>query len=139
MFNTQTHNGLKIHNKQRYSLTKHFSFTEYPRGEGVYGERLPDLGEVDDITDDDDLNDSSQKPMLVNGKPSVSELPVNWRTNYSGSSSLSSFSYSPRSNNSSVSSHGKKLASPPRKSSSGGQNGSLRSCGSFPDKNSVDS
>ena len=44
-----------------------FSFiTEYTRGEGVYSERLPDLGEVDDIvTDDDELNDSSQKPMIM--------------------------------------------------------------------------
>ena len=62
-----------------------------------------------------------------------------WRSNhYSGSSSLSSFSYSPRSNNSSVSSHGKKQTIPaalPRIT----QDGSLKSNTSQPDKLSSDS
>ena len=143
-------------------------FTDFPRGEGVYGEKLADLGEVDDvISDDDDLNDSSQKPILISASgchsgnkqppPASTASELQWRANYSGSSSLSSFSYSPRSNNSSVSSHGKKLCSsrsgtPPR-NKTGTQNGmqqygnqlmassdgSLRSNGSFTDKNSVDS
>ena len=135
-----------------------FSFiTEYTRGEGVYSERLPDLGEVDDIvTDDDELNDSSQKPMIMatnfaigaknSNSTGTGNSEPNWRTNYSGSSSLSSFSYSPRSNNSSVSSHGKKLQNNSNNSSSRQNhkesaqiNGSLRSNDSLADKNSVDS
>ena len=90
----------------------------FNNGEGVYSERLGDLAETDDnVTDEDDLNDSSQKPIMANNLQKPTDP---WRTNYSGSSSLSSFSYSPRSNNSSVSSQGKKLAQ--KKS-----NGSLRS------------
>ena len=132
--------------------------TEYTRGEGVYSERLPDLGEVDDIvTDDDELNDSSQKPMIMatnfagigaknSNSTGTGNSEPNWRTNYSGSSSLSSFSYSPRSNNSSVSSHGNKLQNNSNNSSSRQNhkesaqiNGSLRSNDSLADKNSVDS
>ena len=131
--------------------------SEYTRGEGVYSERLPDLGEVDDIvTDDDELNDSSQKPMIMatnfaigaknSNSTGTGNSEPNWRTNYSGSSSLSSFSYSPRSNNSSVSSHGKKLQNNSNNSSSRQNhkesaqiNGSLRSNDSLADKNSVDS
>ena len=69
----------------------------------------------------------------------------NWRTNYSGSSSLSSFSYSPRSNNSSVSSHGRKLQNSNnsrqnhKESAQITTNGSLKSNDSLADKNSVDS
>ena len=131
--------------------------SEYTRGEGVYSERLPDLGEVDDIvTDDDELNDSSQKPMIMatnfaigaknSNSTGTGNSEPNWRTNYSGSSSLSSFSYSPRSNNSSVSSHGKILQNNSNNSSSRQNhkesaqiNGSLRSNDSLADKNSVDS
>ena len=98
-------------------------------------------GETDDnITDDDDLNDSSQKPIMTSSfqsKPTTNG--GDWRSNhYSGSSSLSSFSYSPRSNNSSVSSHGKKQTIPaalPRIT----QDGSLKSNTSQPDKLSSDS
>ena len=102
------------------------------------------LGETDDnITDEDDLNDSSQKPIMTSsyihsngGKQPPMINGADWRsTNYSGSSSLSSFSYSPRSNNSSVSSHGKKQTTPfsqPRILTP--QNGSLKSNTSQPDK-----
>ena len=102
------------------------------------------LGETDDnITDEDDLNDSSQKPIMTSsyihsngGKQPPMFNGGDWRsTNYSGSSSLSSFSYSPRSNNSSVSSHGKKQTTPfsqPRILTP--QNGSLKSNTSQPDK-----
>ena len=115
------------------------------------------MGEVDDIvTDEDELNDSSQKPMIMatnfaigaknSNSTGTGNSEPNWRTNYSGSSSLSSFSYSPRSNNSSVSSHGKKLQNNSNNSSSRQNhkesaqiNGSLRSNDSLADKNSVDS
>ena len=103
-------------------------------GENGYGET------DDNITDDDDLNDSSQKPIMTSSfqsKPTTNG--GDWRSNhYSGSSSLSSFSYSPRSNNSSVSSHGKKQTIPaalPRIT----QDGSLKSNTSQPDKLSSDS
>ena len=82
----------------------------------------------ENVTDEDDLNDSSQKPIIMMNssfhKPNTTTSSNNgdWRTgnhystgtgnNYSGSSSLSSFSYSPRSNNSSVSSHGKRPTHP---------------------------
>ncbi len=80
---------------------------EFNGGEGVYTEHLARVGEVEDMTDEDELNDSSQKPMIITTPGNNAK---DWRgTNYSGSSSLSSFSYSPRSNNSSVSSHGRKI------------------------------
>lgn len=94
----------------------------FTNGEGIYNERLGEVIETDDnVTDEDDLNDSSQKPIMPSTASNLQKPTDPWRmTNYSGSSSLSSFSYSPRSNNSSVSSQGKKLAQ--KKS-----NGSLRS------------
>lgn len=99
------------------------------------------IGEDVDVTDDDELNDSSQKPMIMSGSTfgnvGKSSHPDQWRTNYSGSSSLSSFSYSPRSNNSSVSSHGRKLPRNGRQQ----PNGSLKSSDNMaaPADNSMDS
>ena len=129
--------------------------SEFTRGEGVYSERLPDVGEVDDVTDEDELNDSSQKPMIMasnfasvgaknSNSTGNSAAEQNWRTNYSGSSSLSSFSYSPRSNNSSVSSHGRKLQNSNNSNrqnlkESAQNNDSLRSNESLADKNSMES
>ena len=87
-------------------------FSGFTNGEGIYNERLGEVIETDDnVTDEDDLNDSSQKPIMPSTASNLQKPTDPWRmTNYSGSSSLSSFSYSPRSNNSSVSSQGKKLA-----------------------------
>jgi hypothetical protein len=84
------------------------------------------------------MNDSSQKPIMAssNQHSSTKLLTSNhtdWRANYSGSSSLSSFSYSPRSNNSSVSSGSKKQTQQQKQ-----QNGSLRSNNSTAEKNSVE-
>ena len=93
-------------------LMKLLCFSGFTNGEGIYNERLGEVIETDDnVTDEDDLNDSSQKPIMPNTASNLQKPTDPWRmTNYSGSSSLSSFSYSPRSNNSSVSSQGKKLA-----------------------------
>ena len=95
-----------------FSLTSNLLFSGFTNGEGIYNERLGEVIETDDnVTDEDDLNDSSQKPIMPNTASNLQKPTDPWRmTNYSGSSSLSSFSYSPRSNNSSVSSQGKKLA-----------------------------
>lgn len=121
-------------------LQKIIPISEFTRGEGIYGERIPEIGEDIDVTDDDELNDSSQKPMILsNGFGNVGKSgqhPEQWRTNYSGSSSLSSFSYSPRSNNSSVSSHGRKM---PRNNRQQQQNGSLKSSDAVRLDNSMDS
>ena len=138
-----------------YSKVFQLYISEFTRGEGVYSERLPDVGEVDDVTDEDELNDSSQKPMIMasnfasvgaknSNSTGNSTAEQNWRTNYSGSSSLSSFSYSPRSNNSSVSSHGRKLQNSNNSNrqnlkESAQNNDSVRSNESLADKNSMES
>lgn len=100
---------------------------EFVGGEGVYGEQIPGDITDDNATDEDDLNDSSQKPIMTNSSANLGLKPIinnDWRTNYSGSSSLSSFSYSPRSNNSSASSSSNKKSN---KSSKLRIDGSLKS------------
>lgn len=103
-----------------FKFPRSFFAADFNGGENGY------IIETDEnVTDEDDLNDSSQKPIMMNSsfhKPTTTSSNGDWRTgnnystgtgnNYSGSSSLSSFSYSPRSNNSSVSSHGKRPTHP---------------------------